>query len=405
MVKKVIYKFISVNLIVLCILSGIGGYLPAKTVKADSLVIEDDDSVILVLDNSVLGVTTSPTPSASTSNKSTNSNQSQSLPPPSKPSSDAPPPTQNQPQTSNSSPSQEKKPITKTVPLVPANSASIIQATPSNDKSKLQVIIRQLNIPPNPTGAPPQPQNNHPSIPTKSAPASTTSSNQPKLSSPSQPGSVNPSNPPTPTSQASSKVTPIPTLTSLQSPLQSISNSNQPLPASQNSSILAPTNSTSNTNPSTIKQSVNQIILQGSNKQPLINIKPDQQNQIIIQQGNTQVSTNLPIQISTQNHSLSVITSNGNPTLNVLPKEAINGVISQKIIDSPPVSISTSNQTIKLNEENGNLVYTIDGQKSGQLFGIIPVSSPVEVKLSAQTGKVITVNQSPISSILGIFIK
>ncbi len=144
---------------------------------------------------------------------------------------------------------------------------------------------------------------------------------------------------------------------------------------------------------------VDEVVAQGANRQKIYSIKSNQANQLTIEQANTQVSTKLPLQIDTKTHDLSVSTPNVTPIL-VLPKQAVQGVVNKGLINSqnmPQVKIS-------LTQSPNGVGYNFQGQKTGKLLNLFDVSTPVEVQLSAQNGKIEKVTQSPVFSIFGSLI-
>lgn len=149
-----------------------------------------------------------------------------------------------------------------------------------------------------------------------------------------------------------------------------------------------------------ITKSVDRVIAQGANGQPVITIKSDQAHQLTIQQGPTQVTTNLPLQIDTPTHSLSV-SSQKQSTINVLPSEALQGIHNEGTLNTQ----SINQAKINLTQDESGVNYTVNSQKQGKLFGVFSVKSPVQIKLSAQTGKIQKTSQSFIFNLFGGFIK
>ena len=149
-----------------------------------------------------------------------------------------------------------------------------------------------------------------------------------------------------------------------------------------------------------VTKTVNRVVAQGTGGQPVFSVKSEQANQLTLQQGGTQVTTSLPIQIDTLTRVLSVPAANGPARVAVLPTEAVQGVVNSGLLDN-----GIANQArVNLVNGQGGINYVISGQRSGELFGLIPVQTPVQVELSAQTGKVVSSSVSPIFSLFGGFI-
>jgi len=149
-------------------------------------------------------------------------------------------------------------------------------------------------------------------------------------------------------------------------------------------------------------KTVDQVVEQGSNGKPVISITSQKANELTISQGNTQVSTLLPLQINTVSHAISVTSSPAETSrVSVLPTEAIQGILNSGVINSSNIDSAK----ISLSQDQAGVNYTAKGEQKGKLLGLINVSSPVEVKLSAQNGKVVKTSQSPLFQYLGAWIR
>ncbi len=151
----------------------------------------------------------------------------------------------------------------------------------------------------------------------------------------------------------------------------------------------------------TITKTVDRVVEQGAGGQPVISIKSDKAKELTIQQGTIEVKTSSPLQINTVTHGLSVSPSQESGQISVLPKEAVQGALNKGLIDTK----SVDQAKVSLTKDSSGVTYTVQSEKTGKLFGILDVKSPVEVKLSAQNGKVIKTSQSPLFTIFGNFIR
>lgn len=121
--------------------------------------------------------------------------------------------------------------------------------------------------------------------------------------------------------------------------------------------------------------------------------------------------TNFPLSIDPVTRELLVTTPDGEKTLAVLPDEALNtlfarGVLTeitsgsiQESTGASPSAVRASSLELKV--INGNLVYEVEGKKKEKFLGIIPVTLPRTVTVSALSGEVLSQTQSLLSSILG----
>lgn len=183
-----------------------------------------------------------------------------------------------------------------------------------------------------------------------------------------------------------------------------ISANSKPSPkptAPGNSPTIVSPKSTSATPTNVVSKTVDQVVAQGSNGQPVLTIKSDQARQLTIQQGPTQVTTTLPLQIDTLTHSLSVPSPNASTKVSVLPTEALQGILDKGSLNAQDITKAK----INLTKDETGVNYTVQGERKGKLFGIFDVNSPVQVKLSAQNGKVVNTSQSLLFNMLGGFIK
>ncbi len=334
-----LFRFLLVFLLIL-------PFCGISVAKADDLILQDDGKVILLItnDNGVLGV-------------ETKESEKPKTPAASAPQVNSPQQNQNKPQsgTATSAPSSNAtpQPPAKTVPLVPAHTESTVQINPpiNNDK-KINVIIT--------TQTPSQ-------------------SLQPNTNT---------------TVKSATTIIPSKHSTTSQSPT---------ITAQNTISGITPvsTNTNSPANAIIVTKSVDQIIAQGSNGQPVITIRSDQAHQLTIQQGTTQVTTDLQLQINTITHSLSIPSADESAKVSVLPTEAFQGIMNTGMLDTK----SLNGVKMNLMQDTTGVNYNVQSEKRGKLFGVFDVQSPVQIKLSAQSGKVVKTSQSPLFSILGGFIK
>lgn len=137
------------------------------------------------------------------------------------------------------------------------------------------------------------------------------------------------------------------------------------------------------------------------------------QNRAIIERLNVQALTDLPIAVDINTNVLTVTTPAGEKRVTVLPDEAIKNILAANIIDSIGAealveevrtgNIETLGQVIELGLANNVPTYTIQGIKNHRLFGFFPVTTEVQVEVSAETGEVADTNQSILDTIVDIF--
>ncbi len=94
-----------------------------------------------------------------------------------------------------------------------------------------------------------------------------------------------------------------------------------------------------------------------------------------------EISVKSSLEIIEESQKIYIKTSDGNKEFKILPEEAISKIGE---ID---------NIEIKIEEEDGEGVYSISGTKEVKLFFIIPISAEVEQKVNIETGEVISVKK------------
>ena len=151
------------------------------------------------------------------------------------------------------------------------------------------------------------------------------------------------------------------------------------------------------------EKTVDNVILRDADKQPVLTVKSDQNtaNQINIQQQGVNVSTKLPIQIDSKTHVVSLEAGGTTQQVLILPDQAVRGA-EQKLTNS---NLTTTKSDVSLVQGNGQAEYVVNQTKTGKLFGIISVALPSQVKISAKTGKTVSVWQSPLSFFSGLFVR
>lgn len=124
----------------------------------------------------------------------------------------------------------------------------------------------------------------------------------------------------------------------------------------------------------------------------------------VIQRGATGAVTNFPLSIDLATNTLTVNTPSGEKTVTVLPDQAVRNLIAanvvnrlggQAIVDAVKTgNLASISQLILLGEQNGVPVYEINGISDQRLLGFIPIAIKKTVTVSAETGTVVSTQQS-----------
>ncbi|MBI4080493.1 MAG: hypothetical protein HY430_01860 [Candidatus Levybacteria bacterium] len=132
----------------------------------------------------------------------------------------------------------------------------------------------------------------------------------------------------------------------------------------------------------------------------------------VIQRGIAGAITNFPVSIDLATNTLTVNTPAGQRTLTVLPDQAIQNLLAanivnriggQAVIDAARSGELTSvSQLATLGVQNGVPIYEINGISDQKLLGFIPVAIEKTVTVSAQTGEVVSTQESFANSVLDL---
>lgn len=135
--------------------------------------------------------------------------------------------------------------------------------------------------------------------------------------------------------------------------------------------------------------SLNQAL--ASENQPQID--QNAQGNFVILKSGVGATTTFPLSLDVSTNQLMVTTPTGTKNVTVLPDQAVNNLITQGTITSVDQNGNNSSQ-INLVEENGQPVFQINGVSDQKLLGIIPLTIHKTANVSAQTGQVVSQNES-----------
>lgn len=123
-------------------------------------------------------------------------------------------------------------------------------------------------------------------------------------------------------------------------------------------------------------------------------------------------STEFPLSIDVGTNQLVLTTLEGQKVIAVLPDEAVQNLLATGIISSVnfiqasdipiPSTLGPVESTLQLRVRNGEPVYEIEGTKIFRLFAVIPVSQPVKAIVSAETGGLVTKQQSFLTNVIDL---
>ena len=115
-----------------------------------------------------------------------------------------------------------------------------------------------------------------------------------------------------------------------------------------------------------------------------------------IRHRNTQAETTFPLSVNLSTHELTVTTPAGDKVVSVLPDDAVRNLIDRGVISVQ------DEEVVPLVQQDGEPVFEIHGSLHKKLLGLLPLSLEKKAKVSAQTGDVVSVDESFATRILDI---
>ena len=122
-------------------------------------------------------------------------------------------------------------------------------------------------------------------------------------------------------------------------------------------------------------------------------------------------STEFPLSIDVGTNQLIITTPDGQKVVTILPDQAVQNLLATGIINSvnltqtsdmPTSSLGPVESVVQLKVRNSEPVYEIEGTKIFRLFAFIPVSQPVKAIVSAETGDLVTKQQSFLTNVVDL---
>jgi hypothetical protein len=118
-----------------------------------------------------------------------------------------------------------------------------------------------------------------------------------------------------------------------------------------------------------------------------------------IEQEGITVTTNYPINIDPKKNEISVQTPSGNRFLSILPLDAVRSALRAKVMTR-----FTGPKASLVEENSGELVYVLTGEKVLNILNIIDYPIEVKTKVSVLTGEIVHVEQPPWLKVLSFLL-
>jgi hypothetical protein len=125
------------------------------------------------------------------------------------------------------------------------------------------------------------------------------------------------------------------------------------------------------------------------------------EGKILVHKNKTGALSNFPLQIDLETNQLIASTSAGSRVLTVLPDIAIQNMLNANVLTKiTSTQIEDLSDVVELGEKNGIPVYKLKGTKSHKLFGFVPIETEITADVSAETGDLISTEQSVLSQVI-----
>ncbi len=116
------------------------------------------------------------------------------------------------------------------------------------------------------------------------------------------------------------------------------------------------------------------------------------EDEMVITRNRVRARTNFPLSVDLNTNELIVTTPNGVKRVTVLPDQAIAKLLQNNVIDR--VESPETETEAELTEAAGMPAYEVSGESDQKLLGVVPVKIKSKVKVSAETGEVISTEKT-----------
>lgn len=133
---------------------------------------------------------------------------------------------------------------------------------------------------------------------------------------------------------------------------------------------------------------------------------------LLVTRNNVGALSNFPLQLDLNTNELIVSTPAGSKTVTILPDQAVQNLLAANIISRLDLTVlqeaaeqgnlTSVSGVVALGERNGVLSYEIAGLRDFRLLGFIPITTPITVFVSAETGQTVVQEQPLLSTIVDL---
>jgi uncharacterized Rossmann fold enzyme len=153
------------------------------------------------------------------------------------------------------------------------------------------------------------------------------------------------------------------------------------------------------------KNEVLQIESKTGDETKKFKLRARQDDSVELEKDGVKVGTKLPISIN-ENNELVVTRPDGTTKIvKIMPDQALKMLRDQNITPDDSVTDVNGDSTglPELEEEDGNSVYKVDGQKEEKVFGLFKVAYKTKAVVSAETGELVRTELSGLDRFMSIF--
>ncbi|MBI3109792.1 hypothetical protein HYZ06_02005 [Candidatus Daviesbacteria bacterium] len=128
--------------------------------------------------------------------------------------------------------------------------------------------------------------------------------------------------------------------------------------------------------------------------------------ELLVARNNVGALSNFPLQIDLNTNQLIITTPAGQKVVTVLPDQAVQNMLAanviSRLISTTSGQLTSVSDVVTLGLQNNVPVYEIPGIRDFKLLGFIPVSQPVTVIVSTETGELVETQESLMTKIIDL---
>lgn len=140
-----------------------------------------------------------------------------------------------------------------------------------------------------------------------------------------------------------------------------------------------------------------------------VKLAPITDNQLAVIKNQIAAVTDFPLSINVETKELIITTPAGQRVVTILPDQAVQNLLATGIInkiETPPADATIQDQldtlvgVVKLEIRDDKVVYKVNGVKTHNVLGFIPVTTPVTAFVSTETGGAVAKQQSILANVI-----